>query len=99
MPFELANGLLLAQQRGRITPADEEAYFETLLQLPILIEQRPLLWLCQRILPLARRHGLTAYDAAYLELAIRERLPLATLDDKLRQAAQAAGVALVDASL
>jgi predicted nucleic acid-binding protein len=56
----------------------------------------PLLWLCRQILPLARRHDLTAYDAAYLELAIRERLPLATLDDDLRQAALAPGVPLVD---
>jgi predicted nucleic acid-binding protein len=45
---------------------------------------------------LAERHRLTAYDAAYLELVLRTGLPLATLDDDLRKAAQAAGVALVE---
>ena len=51
----------------------------------------------QQILPLARRHSLSAYDAAYLELAIREGLPLATLDNDLRIAASIAGVALMGA--
>ena len=45
------------------------------------------------VLNLARSHALTAYDAAYLELALRRGLPLATLDDRLRTAAQATGVA------
>ena len=47
-------------------------------------------------LALARGHKLSAYDAAYLELAIRRRLPLATLDDPLKAAAAAVGVALYD---
>jgi predicted nucleic acid-binding protein len=47
---------------------------------------------------LARTHHLSAYDAAYLELAIREGLPLATLDDDLRRAAARAGVVLVGAA-
>ncbi|HVK18281.1 MAG TPA: type II toxin-antitoxin system VapC family toxin [Fimbriiglobus sp.] len=46
------------------------------------------------VLDLARRHNLTEYDAAYLELAARTGLPLATLDNKLKSAAPAAGVAL-----
>jgi predicted nucleic acid-binding protein len=46
-------------------------------------------------LGLARAHGLTAYGAAYLALAARERAPLATLDDGLRDAARRVGVALV----
>ena len=54
-------------------------------------------WLAQQILPLARTYHLSAYDAAYLELAIREGLPLATLDDDLRRAVSAAGAALVGA--
>ena len=98
LTFELVSGLLLAERQGRIRAEDREAFFETLRVLPILIDQRPLLWLCQSILPLARRYQLTAYDAAYLELAIRENLPLATLDDELRRAAVAAGVPLVEAA-
>ncbi len=54
-------------------------------------------WIAQQILLLARTYHLSAYAAAYLELAIREGLPLATLDDDLRGAASAAGVALAGA--
>ncbi len=76
-------------------PAAQVAIPERLRLLPIAIEHRPAVWLAQQVLPLARAYQLSAYDAAYLELAIREGLPLATLDDGLRQAARAAGVALV----
>jgi predicted nucleic acid-binding protein len=48
-----------------------------------------------RLLALARRHGLTVYDAAYLELALREGLDLATLDTELADAARAEGMPLV----
>lgn len=51
------------------------------------------------VMDLARRHRLTAYDAAYLELAQRERVPLATLDGALMRAASAESVALLDAGL
>jgi predicted nucleic acid-binding protein len=50
------------------------------------------------VFALARRHGLTFYDAAYLELAKRERIPLATLDDGLADAARAEQVALIEAN-
>lgn len=69
---------------------------ERLRQLPIHIEHRPAAWLGQQILPLARTNRLTAYDAAYLELAVREGLPLATIDGDLRKAASAAGAPLVE---
>jgi len=77
--------------------AAQAAFLDRLRMLPIAIEHRPAAWLAQQILPLARTYKLSAYDAAYLELAIREGLPLATLDDDLRRAASAAGVALVAA--
>jgi len=48
-----------------------------------------------QILSVGRQHGLTAYDAAYLELALRQALPLATLDDDLRRSASTAGVHLL----
>ena len=86
-----------AERRGRMNAAAQAAFLDRLRMLPIAIEHRPAAWLAQQILPLARTYKLSAYDAAYLELAIREGLPLATLDDDLRRAASAAGVALVAA--
>jgi len=97
-PFEVANVLNTAERRGRMNLAAQAAFLERLRRLPIAVEHRPARWLAQQILPLARTYKLSAYDAAYLELAIREGLPLATLDEDLRQAACAAGVALVDGS-
>lgn len=94
-PFEVASVLSTAERRGRMNAAAQAAFLERLRLLPIAIEHRPAAWLAQQILPLARTYQLSAYDAAYLELAIREGLPLATLDDDLRRAAGAAGVALV----
>jgi hypothetical protein len=60
--------------------AAQAVFLERLRLLPIAIEHRPATWLAQQVLPLARTYRLSAYDAAYLELAIREGLPLATLD-------------------
>ena len=96
--FEIASVLSKAERRGRMNAAAQAAFLERLRLLPILIEHRPATWLAQQVLPLARRYYLSAYDAAYLELAIREGLPLATLDDDLRRAAADAGVALVGAA-
>lgn len=94
-PFEVASALSIAERRGRMDPAAQAVFLEHLRRLPIAIEHRPAVWLAQQILPLARTYQLSTYDAAYLELAIREGLPLATLDDDLRRAASAAGVALL----
>jgi predicted nucleic acid-binding protein len=93
-PFEVTNAPLDAERRGRINAAQQAEFLERLRLLPI--EHRPAAWLGQQILPLARAHRLTAYDAAYLELASREGLPLATLDGDLRKAAAAAGATLVE---
>ncbi len=95
-PFEVANALLDAERRGRINAAQQAEFLDRLRQLPIHVEHRPAAWLGQQILPLARAHRLTAYDAAHLELAQRTGLPLATLDGDLRKAAAAASAALVD---
>jgi predicted nucleic acid-binding protein len=95
-PFEVTNALLDAERRGRINAAQQAEFLERLRLLPIHIEHRPAAWLGQQILPLARAHRLTAYDAAYLELAGREGLPLATNDEDLKAAARAAGVPLFE---
>jgi len=95
-PFEVTNALLDAERRGRINAAQQAEFLERLRLLPIRIEHRPAAWLGQQILPLARAHRLSAYDAAYLELAKREALPLATIDGDLRKAAAAAGAPSVE---
>ena len=69
-PFEVASVLAVAERRGRINADQQAEFLERLRMLPILIEHRPAAWLAQQILPLARRYRLSAYDAAYLELAI-----------------------------
>jgi predicted nucleic acid-binding protein len=93
--FEVASVLTVAERRGRINTAQQADFLERLRLLPVMIEHRPAVWLGQRILPLARAYRLSAYDAAYLDLAIRDSLPLATLDGDLRTAALAAGVPLL----
>ena len=88
-PFEVANALASAERRGRITQPEIDRFIGVLNRMPIHIERRESLWLWQAILPLARQHRLSAYDAAYLDLAKRESLPLATRDANLHQAALA----------
>jgi predicted nucleic acid-binding protein len=91
-PFEIANVLVHAERRHRISAADVSRVLEILAGLPIEIEAPTAL--PRGALDLARAHRLTVYDAAYLEVAMRRGLPLATLDEDLRKAARAAGVRL-----
>jgi predicted nucleic acid-binding protein len=93
-PFEVANVLLIGERRQRAIPMQSDQFVQLLSTLPIDIEPRALTDLLVTLLPLARRLTLSAYDAAYLDLALRLELPLATLDTRLIAAAQTAGVAL-----
>ena len=90
--LEVANILLQAEKRGRIGSADAAARLELLRALPIFVDSLSLDVAWRAVAPLARAEKLTAYDAAYLELAIRRGLPLATLDRELRIAAKRRGV-------
>jgi predicted nucleic acid-binding protein len=92
--YELRNALLVSERRNRITEAMSAAFLRDLALLPIRLE---LLAEDASLMTLARKRKLTAYDAAYLELAKREALPLATLDRALEKAAVAEGVALFGA--
>jgi predicted nucleic acid-binding protein len=94
-PLEVANGLRTAERRGRMHLADLPRIRELLLSLPVQVEAVDLGMALGEVTEIARSLGLTAYDAAYLGLAARLRLPLATVDDRLRRAATVAGVALV----
>ena len=93
--LEIANGLVIGERRGRIKPADTAAFVAMIEQLPIVADRATGTRALHETLSLAREHGLTAYDAAYLELAMRLGLPLATDDRRLGAAAQRAGVVLL----
>jgi predicted nucleic acid-binding protein len=92
--LEIANVLLVGERRSRCTQADTVHWLAFLSALPITIDDETAARAWQETLHLARAHNLSAYDAAYLELAIRRGLSLATLDNKLKAAAVAVGVQL-----
>jgi predicted nucleic acid-binding protein len=92
-PLEVTNVLLQAERRRRITTATVDGRLAAFEALPIAVDTSSWLRTGTTVLALARLHGLTTYDAAYLELAIRQRLPLATKDKALRRASQAVGIA------
>ena len=90
--FELCNVLIVSERRGRISESDTTQFLRSVSRLPIQIDTGADQ---AELLRVARAHGLSAYDAAYLELAMRQGLPMATLDSRLANAARSAGVALV----
>lgn len=94
-PLELGNVLLQAVRRGRLEAAAVTARLALLEELPIRVDRTTAERAWHEILALARAEGLTTYDAAYLELAMRRGLPLATRDGELRQAAGRNGVVLL----
>ena len=91
-PIEVANVLLAATRRGRIAEADWPRIWRNLEALPITIEPASVPRIRGRVLDVASANGLSVYDATYLELAVRMRLPLATLDRALADVARAAGL-------
>lgn len=93
--WEITNVLLMAGKRGRITAEQVSEYLLRLSRLSIQTDDDWAAVSLQGLADLARRHKLTAYDAAYLELAIRHEADLATLDQPLEIAARASGVAVV----
>jgi predicted nucleic acid-binding protein len=91
--LEIANALLVAERRRRLTEFQAARFVELLEELPIEPDLTPLD--LRGLLAIARRFGLSAYDAAYLLLAEQASVPLATTDAALRGAALKAGVPLV----
>jgi predicted nucleic acid-binding protein len=91
--FELRNVLVVNERRRRLSERETANFLRELASdMTITIEPVPDE---TAVMTLARRHRLTVYDAAYLELALRERLDLATLDEGLAEAARREGVAVV----
>jgi predicted nucleic acid-binding protein len=91
-PLEVANVLVMAERRKRITLAKTTNFLQLLAGFAVSLDAASAAQTFDKVLSLAREQGLSTYDAAYLELAIREGLPLATLDTDLKKAARAVGV-------
>lgn len=94
-PFEIAYVLLIGERRQRLTHAHTAQFLQLLRTLAITVDTGSPMATVSSVMALGREHGLSSYDAAYLELAMRQRLPLATLDARLRTAATRAGVSLL----
>ena len=90
--FEMRNLLIVNERRNRIVPAQTRETLALIDEMPIAFDREPQ---SDQLLRLARDHRLTIYDAAYLELALRKNLPLATLDQPLTRAAQQENVELI----
>ncbi len=93
--FEVRNILVVNERRKRITESGTASFLRDLTRIPIRVDRVPVE---AEVLRLARAHRLSVYDAAYLELARREGLPLATLDRDLAVAARAESVPLLGES-
>lgn len=91
---EVTNGVIVAERQGAITSRQLSTFRADLAALPIDMDLASPESVQAGILAIAQRSGLTAYDATYLELAIRRNAPLATFDRQLAEAARAAGVAI-----
>lgn len=93
-PIEVANVLLVATRRRRIDRTEWSRIARNLEALPLVIDPVSTRRIWEEVLGIAHAHQLSAYDAMYLELAIRTQLPLATLDRALATAARTAGVSV-----
>ena len=94
-PHEVLNALLAREKRKRISKEMIQSFLDDLAVLPVTLEQIPAGIVFDRIQSLSRKHGLTAYDAAYLDLALENGLALATWDEALVRACKNAGAAWV----
>jgi predicted nucleic acid-binding protein len=91
--YEVSNALIMAERRGRASAQVVSSHLSDIERLAAFLELSPTT--PSALVAAARQSGLTVYDAAYFELALRRNLPLATLDDKMRAASQRAGIALL----
>jgi len=94
--LEVSNVLVKAESRDLLTEAQSEAFLELLSGLDVEVDSATFTKSLSDTLQIARRYRLSSYDASYLEVALREGLTLATLDEDLRKAARKSGVALFE---
>jgi predicted nucleic acid-binding protein len=93
--LEVTNALVVAHRRRMISSSRVDEFLNTLLEHTIELESTHVTRVCQDVVAIATADALSVYDAAYLELAMRRGIELATLDEPLERAAAARGVALV----
>lgn len=93
--LEVTNILLQNVRRGRFNESDLDEILEDLKALPLQIDQGAAIDALGATIALARKHSLTTYDACYLELAIRKKVSLATLDRALIASARAEGIVVI----
>ena len=87
-PLEVGNALLVAERQKRLSEASVVRFLTLVAGLPIMVEQETPERMLKEIVSLARQHGLSTYDASYLDLAMRLGLPLSTRDASLMKAAK-----------
>jgi predicted nucleic acid-binding protein len=92
---EVGNALLMASRRARIETTKVRDLLSVLYSLPIDAEDSPDRDVLLRSLSFAEKHSLTIYDATYLELAVRRKMPIATFDSRLKSACIAAEIAML----
>jgi predicted nucleic acid-binding protein len=92
--LEVANAILVGERNKRLHQREIQRFTTLLQNLSVDQDAQSAEENLTNVLPLAREFSLSAYDAAYLELSLRHSAPLATLDQRLRKAAQRAGASL-----
>ena len=97
-PIEITNALVVAERRKRIIQSSIRRFIELLSGLTVIMVAQSATESVSNILPLAREYNLSAYDAAYLDVALRDDAPLATLGKKLQEAGRTAGIEIFRAT-
>ena len=92
--LEIANCLMVGERRSRLTEAESFRFLSVLESLNIVMDESSPNHLMDDVLSIGRHHALSSYDACYLELALRKGVPLATLDQRLRETAIQLGLSI-----
>jgi predicted nucleic acid-binding protein len=96
--IEITNAVLMAERRKRVKQPEIRRFIELLDGLTVIIDSQSVTESVANILPIAREYGLSAYDATYLDVAVRHGAPLATLDGALQRAGRKAGIEIFKAA-
>ena len=94
-PLEVANVLLVAERKQRLLESESAQFIRLIGELPITVDDTTSARAVKEIFFVGRQQGLSSYDAAYLELAMREGLGLATRDERLKAAAARCGIKII----
>jgi predicted nucleic acid-binding protein len=97
-PVEIANALVVGERRKRIRQPEVRRFVELLKGLEIVEDAQPVSDTLGNVFPIAQKYSLSAYDAAYLDVAIRHDISLATLDESLQKAARSADIEILKVS-